>query len=451
MGKSTPQAQSAHSPGSASEATPEKAEHKELDAEVARMSVQAVDACSWIYHANGPSEGNDASNQAPFGELVDSEFHVPDETQGRSMKWAAIWNRDAHQACFVFCGSCTPFDWVLENPAIKLARKTSNAGPILVHTGFWTAVDNDSDLLAIAFQKVQRLGAKSVLLCGHSKGGANALVVGLRLLQSNLKFGQWQNPWPPSAVRIITFGSPNVLAETDGLKQICAIIGEESFSRAYETEQDPIPHVLSPRAKDVRDFVKSKLPGAAINAARWWAAPGTIETFTKCIDVAQDVAANYRPCLHAIRLPGSSASGTFDVNAHHIDYYGKLVREMNMGHSSDVVRFACLKSICSKDPDLKTRERFLTDPSRNVCTIALGLFADKSTVHCVIQQLSSVDDTVRLRALEALEDLAKNSDVDSWQKLAPHVVKLLKDDKTDVKKKAEEVLASMTPEAFSKL
>jgi hypothetical protein len=124
-----------------------------MNAEAARMSLQAVAACSWLYKASGPSDGKAESTPAPFGETV--EFYVQDEMNGYSMKWAAIWNKAADQACFVFCGSCTLFDWILENPAIKYARKTSDVGPILVHTGFWTAVDNECERLVQAFEKVR--------------------------------------------------------------------------------------------------------------------------------------------------------------------------------------------------------------------------------------------------------------------------------------------------------
>eukprot|EP00756_Hemistasia_phaeocysticola_P054457 Hpha_TRINITY_DN30378_c0_g1::TRINITY_DN30378_c0_g1_i2::g.147119::m.147119 len=121
----------------------------------------------------------------PLGAAV-VHLQVPDAVTGRHIQWGvAVHNGAVYVA---FRGSTAKvYDWV-ENAAFQLRHvaTTGQVGSLYVHSGFWTAVEGEVGVLAdkilAARQTLPEGETAPLVVCGHSKGGANALAFGALVL-----------------------------------------------------------------------------------------------------------------------------------------------------------------------------------------------------------------------------------------------------------------------------
>lgn len=219
------------------------------------LAMQALQLVDWLYWSSGELE------TAPFG--VCCHFQPLDNMNGRCLQWAIVFDPREERAFVVLGGTTTAVDW-LNNISILPVRRATDGSTVLFHAGFWNAVDNDSAELSEHIRSITRR-VTSLVLCGHSKGGACAGVLAARLALPDLHLPSMAGG-PPSTYTctLITFGAPNFTAELagngDGLGGLEDALARLPNSVTWVHQEDPVPHVLSAAWRDVISKLRAPQP-----------------------------------------------------------------------------------------------------------------------------------------------------------------------------------------------
>lgn len=140
--------------------------------------------------------------------------------------------------------------------------------PGLVHAGFAAAIDNLWPLLPYF--------RGPLTICGHSKGGALAVLMALRLVASQ-----------GLRARVVTFGAPKV-----GNDQLAQAAGDVLDIDRYEN-----PHDLVPR-----------LPPVDYAPCGYLVAPPAMWTAPRGVQENHSLETGYRPWIAAIHPPPAEAA-----------------------------------------------------------------------------------------------------------------------------------------------
>lgn len=251
------------------------------------------------------------------------------------MQWAVVRCGSTRRAYVVFRGSKVAFDWT-ENAHLSLQRVVCGGtwGTLLVHGGFWGAVENERDLLGDALQRVAARGPlRGLTLCGGSKGGASAMATAVLLLAPRM--GRLEIPC--EELTVTTFGAPNVVGRGDGqqepllaLEELRAAVRRRSpQSKAWVFREDPVPALLSHRSKEVLRYY-----GLKARHLRWLM-PSTLEGARGYLEGAFGLAETFEPMLTERYAPlprGVQQTGGFDASFHvQSNYTAALCRMMQDG------------------------------------------------------------------------------------------------------------------------
>ena len=100
------------------------------------------------------------------------------------------------------------FQWLTENTDCEFATERTGWGEIKAHQGVWQCVRNDSDKLGAALKKATRtIGHATIVFCGFSKGGAEAVAAAARLLTPGLALGDLSEVPPGCSVAVVAVGA----------------------------------------------------------------------------------------------------------------------------------------------------------------------------------------------------------------------------------------------------
>ena len=118
---------------------------------------------------------------------------------------------------FAFRGSASTLDWIKDAGALPVSDHEVG----IVHAGFLVGMD---DFLLAALPVMQ--ASKSIVLTGHSLGGAHARIGGAKLVCRKLAITQ-----------IITFGSPK-----PGYSRLSDILQRSAVNHSsFRNQLDPVP------------------------------------------------------------------------------------------------------------------------------------------------------------------------------------------------------------------
>lgn len=283
------------------------------------IEVVAAFLSEWIYEP-------EVSPVLPARGLTLIHLQKVDMKVGQNLQWAVVRGEEG-EMFITFRGSDSLFDW-MENAHITLSTVRLGPGQVLlVHSGFWAAVQNEQDRLqSVAQQEAALRPVSTLVLCGHSKGGATAQLVALSLLlpeklRLEVKF---------SSLMVSTFGAPNVVSRGSADDQNTAAINhirqellrQGVSSKAYFFPQDPVPLILSSQSSVV---LKAGLSGAWSKALSWLQ-PSAHSTIEKYVGQVQDVSETFEPLLdpESLEVKGRHQSG-LDPEAHSRDHYSNVM------------------------------------------------------------------------------------------------------------------------------
>merc|ERR1719321_272136 len=102
-------------------------------------------------------------------------------------------------------------------------------------------------------------------MCGHSKGGANALATAVQFLAPGLSLGHLVEPPNHCSLAVVTFGAPNLASvESPGFERLREELRLQGLTCAWELAGDPVPALLSRR---VTELIEHYQPKASWG---WW-------------------------------------------------------------------------------------------------------------------------------------------------------------------------------------
>lgn len=287
----------------------------------------------WIYQ---PDE-----EALPVTGLTLVSLQRPEAHLGINLQWAVL--RGPQGKCFVvFRGSETALDWT-ENSHVSLRGVEAGSwGVLLLHSGFWSAAEGDGERLGAALAaSAATTPIDSLVLCGGSKGGANALAMAVWLLaprprRLQLEFGE---------LVVVTFGAPNIVGRgtvgqgsTAALEQLRAALRRAApRSRSWKFNEDPIPALMSSSSATViSQHLKSRR-----RALRFikWLQPQAFDKVSKYLEQAMDVTGTFEAVLPEAWLEPPPAlkakGGHFDAAVHpQVNYSEALCRRLLCPNSS---------------------------------------------------------------------------------------------------------------------
>ncbi|CAK9032606.1 unnamed protein product [Durusdinium trenchii] len=257
----------------------------------------------------------------PGLELV--KLQTPEEHHGINLQWAVL--RDDLGSCFVvFRGSETVLDWT-ENSYVSLRRVSVPAwhGVLLLHSGFWSTAEAESQCLLHAVRQAAAGSPfETVILCGGSKGGANALAAAIQwsVTQAPIE----ENVLPCQELQVVTFGAPNIVGRGSGKAETAralqglrlALESHAPRSRAWSFTQDPVPALMSSRSRQVISYYHqgSRYAMGALRRIM----PEAYKKVNKYLKEAVRVTATFQPVLTEAWLdpPPGLAGGPFQAAVH---------------------------------------------------------------------------------------------------------------------------------------
>jgi hypothetical protein len=130
--------------------------------------------------------------------------HVKDESPdaGRPARWA-MYTQEKN-VFVVFRATDADFDWIV-NASMILLRSLPNYQRVKVHAGYSTEIDYEyDDLVRFLVRVMQQEEALSIIITGHSKGGALAHVFAERLVSDSKQ----ENALQAATITAITFAAP---------------------------------------------------------------------------------------------------------------------------------------------------------------------------------------------------------------------------------------------------
>ncbi|CAJ1452772.1 unnamed protein product, partial [Effrenium voratum] len=271
----------------------------------------------WIY------EPSVETLPVPGLELV--KLQRPEEHHGINLQWALL--RDQWGSCFlVFRGSETVLDWT-ENSYMSLRRVNvpSWQGVLLLHSGFWSTAEAESECLRQAIvEAAAGVPFEELILCGGSKGGANALAAAIQW-SLPLTGRAWLDDLPCRELVVVTFGAPNIAGRGSGqpettraLEELQAALHKRApRSRAWRFIEDPVPALMSARSQQVLGQYYKGASGLALGAMRRFM-PNAYKKGHKYLQEAMRVTATFQAVLPEALLdpPPDVSRGEFDASVH---------------------------------------------------------------------------------------------------------------------------------------
>jgi len=234
------------------------------------------------------------------------KLQTPEEHHGINLQWAVL--RDAWGSCFVvFRGSETVLDWT-ENSYLSLRRVSVPAwqGVLLLHSGFWSTAEAESRCLLDAVREASAgVPFETLILCGGSKGGANALAAAIQWSVSHAELldEAREEAVPCREMLVVTFGAPNIVGRGSGkpetvraLHQLHSVLQKKApKSRAWSFSQDPVPALMSARSRQVISQYHKGSPYAMGALRRFM--PQAYKKVNKYLKEAVRVTATFQPVL----------------------------------------------------------------------------------------------------------------------------------------------------------
>lgn len=260
----------------------------------------------------------------PGLELV--KLQTPEEHHGINLQWAVL--RDSWGSCFVvFRGSETVLDWT-ENSYLSLRRVVVPAwqGVLLLHSGFWSTAEAESLCILEAIREASAgVPFETLILCGGSKGGANALAAAIQwsVSHAELVAEAQDEAVPCREMLVVTFGAPNIVGRGSGkpettraLHELHTVLQKKApRSRAWSFSQDPVPALMSARSRHViSQYHKGSY---AVGALRRFM-PEAYKKVNKYLKEAARVTTTFQPVLAEAWLdpPPGVRGSRFQASVH---------------------------------------------------------------------------------------------------------------------------------------
>lgn len=287
-------------------------------------------ACSflaeWIY---GPS-----AEVLPVSGLQLLRLQRPRYDIAHNMQWAVLRKDDG--LCFlVFRGSETSFDWI-ENGSVMLREvEVPGWGGLLLHSGYWGSAQNEGGRVLQALSTAaEERPIERLVLCGGSKGGANALALAVWLL---LQHDQ-AKPCPYKELSVVIFGAPNIVGRgsvqhgsAEALQWLRDTLrGRAPRSKSWLFTEDPVPAFASNRSKKVVTQYSRPLNRVASWAR--WLRPEAFKKAHGYLRELLDLTETLEPLLpeeHLVLAQAPKRESHFDASVHpQLNYTEALCRRL---------------------------------------------------------------------------------------------------------------------------
>uniref|UniRef100_A0A7S1F8A6 Fungal lipase-type domain-containing protein n=1 Tax=Noctiluca scintillans TaxID=2966 RepID=A0A7S1F8A6_NOCSC len=276
--------------------------------------------------------------------VEDWEAHLAQD--GRVVQWASVLSGDT--LYMTFRGTSEFVDCVIDMSALAFDHA---AHGVRVHAGAWTALhQRRHDVAALAAERVKSVrekieGKLKLVLCGHSLGGAYAILTALELQHLGEEVSA-----------VMTFGSPHVLVpprpeDDNGAWQRLSDI-TTSYVNAYDVIArlpscldwlEALPQALSARMgafmshSDVTGLVGRPLEGQRENLCEYDTV-GTLMFLTVGSRSAMKIETCPKTRHHRTvlaRLP--EKIGSFIVSQHQITEYASIISDLRVSRQPAIV------------------------------------------------------------------------------------------------------------------
>lgn len=297
----------------------------------------------WIY---GPAVVAGTPRRLPGADTVPVvglellELQTPKTDEGINTQWALLRGSGVYEKTWylVFRGTESGLDWLQNSDVSLKGIEVNEWGTLLVHGGYWSSVDSDGPRVREALKRHGVDPHETTLaICGGSKGGASALLLGIWLLAPRR-----DNPGGLGdtcrALEIITFGCPNIVGRgnEDHTRALgClrdALRKGAPNSRAWLFEHDPIVAMMSKDSKTVMLEYRREAHRAA-NLLKW-IQPQLYEKAAAYFEQTVTVTGTFEPVLSECHLnvpPSVQLKRKFDAAMHpQVNYTEALCRLLRL-------------------------------------------------------------------------------------------------------------------------
>eukprot|EP00927_Polykrikos_kofoidii_P010067 TRINITY_DN14252_c0_g1_i1.p1 TRINITY_DN14252_c0_g1~~TRINITY_DN14252_c0_g1_i1.p1 ORF type:complete len:844 (+),score=135.79 TRINITY_DN14252_c0_g1_i1:146-2677(+) len=299
-------------------------------------------ACSflteWIY--------TPSAETIPVHGLELVALQRPEEDIGHHWQWAVLRSLDGH--CFlVFRGSETVLDWIENSYSSLRGVEVHQWGRLLLHSGYWSALEGEAARLRAAVADVvYTRKIETLIICGGSKGGANALAAAIMFSlprpsqQRDAAPMETADSFSPSQeLVVVTFGTPNIVARGREGHESSVALGHlraelrrrAPRSKAWVFSEDPVAALASDRSDMViSQFTEGSSYQRAMQFVKWLR-PAAYKRWSSHFRDFFDVVQSFEPILPEVylSLPTSRGGGKFDVSVHpQVNYTHALCRRL---------------------------------------------------------------------------------------------------------------------------